>query len=218
MTSRLPIYICCDHSLTASERIAIRMGVAEVSKIFGGPTIVNYSMQSWLGNGRISGQTIIDRADIINEKINASAVMRDLQNENRKLKEPGMIVLFTGKDITLPGMSYCFGAANHSRHTAVLSVARFRTLTDVERSRCIRRTLRHELGHAFGMAADPKRSNTEDRFGRHCTNPGCSMRQTPTLRALLRTAAEEEDHSCCFCPQCMEDLRRFMASEHRMVK
>ena len=77
--------------------------------------------------------------------------------------------------------------------------------------RCVRRTLRHEIGHALGLAMDPKRTNTEKHFGVHCTAPGCSMRQAENLLKLLRFSREEEQQGKWFCPDCLADLEKALS-------
>jgi hypothetical protein len=64
------------------------------------------------------------------------------------------------------------------------------------------------VGHIHRCAADPERKNTEMKYGRHCTSAGCTMRQSPTLKALLEHA-KEEDPKDCLCELCREDLERF---------
>lgn len=120
------------------------------------------------------------------------------------------MLLFTGRDLCLSSqkVSWCFGAGNSGSHTAVCSVYRYESLSPQERLRCIRRTLRHEIGHALGLASNPKRANTEEFFGTHCVCPGCSMRQAGTLEKLLELSQEEEAQGSWFCPDCMAELRR----------
>ena len=63
----------------------------------------------------------------------------------------------------------------------------------------------HELGHVFGMAADLHRSNTEENFGNHCTNPGCIMRQGVNIDQWLHNAHMARRYGRIYCPQCMAD-------------
>lgn len=122
----------------------------------------------------------------------------------------GSIVMFTGKDLYLknPPLTWCFGAANHGRGTTVQSVCRYRELTAEEEQACIGRTLRHELGHIFGLAKDPMRTNTIRKNGMHCLNPACGMRWSPNKKVLLERIEEERLAGRYFCEECMADLKK----------
>ena len=149
-------------------------------------------------------------AGLINDKgqYDGTAILRRLEKLQAGLPKGSPALYFTDRDLILSTGRWCFGAASLKKGASVQSLYRYRDLSMAERERCIRRTLRHELGHVLGMAGDPSRSNTEERYGCHCTNPGCSMRQTPALRDLLALSAEEEKLADPFCAQCREEMRR----------
>ena len=149
-------------------------------------------------------------AGLINDKgqYDGTAILRRLEKLQAGLPKGSPALYFTDRDLVLSTGRWCFGAASLKKGASVQSLYRYRDLSMAERERCIRRTLRHELGHVLGMAGDPSRSNTEERYGCHCTNPGCSMRQTPALRDLLALSAEEEKLADPFCAQCREEMRR----------
>ncbi|MDO4219704.1 MAG: hypothetical protein Q4D22_00510 [Candidatus Saccharibacteria bacterium] len=216
-----PIYICWDGSLRPAEQNAILRGVRETEAIFG-CTFVCYGARKWT-YGRYTSSDAIVRAAPRNEKgqKNASSILTIMADVMREWVEPGAMILFTSEDLSVRGINWCFGAARSEVKMTVQSVARYRGLSEEVMSACIRRTMRHELGHIFECAKDLKRSNTEMNLGEHCTNAGCSMCQTLDLPTLIRLAGEEDERDC-FCEQCKADMRRFKskfeAGQRQLVK
>lgn len=138
-------------------------------------------------SNRKSADTFLQGTFNKNGQADGAIIIRKLQNAYTSLPNATAVVLLTAKDLFSSSLklSWCFGTANYQKHVSVHSVFRYQGLTKEEKLRCIRRTLRHELGHIFGLANDLRRANTENYHGHHCTAPGCSMRQTGTLRELL---------------------------------
>ncbi len=203
-----PIYICWDSSLTAAEQRAIQEGVQEIEPLFGCP-FVCYGTRRWT-YGSFTCADDIMRYAVRNGKgqANASSILTTMTNVMKDWVEPGAMILFTSQDLAVRGTNWCFGAARAEARMSVQSVLRYRHLNDEVKSACIRRTMRHELGHIFECAKDLTRSHTEMNLGEHCTNPRCSMRQTLDLPTLIRMTGEEDDRHC-FCSQCLTDLRCF---------
>jgi predicted Zn-dependent protease len=175
-----------------------------------GSNIIYYGSDRWTVGKYKSADDII-RSSPKNEKgqVDAIPVLEKLRDVNKSMLEPGAIVLITSKDLYARGYNWCFGMAMYNYRTTVQSLHRYQHLPDDVKSFCIRRTLRHELGHLFGCAANPSRSNTENKCGQHCTNPGCSMNQTMTVAELVQRMSYECDTDF-LCPQCKQDLQRFL--------
>lgn len=206
-----PIYVCYDSGVRMSERIAIEQGLKELQPIIG-TQIVNYGTNQWK-YGRFKSADEIVRSLPRNERgqIDATRVLDIVSEVSGCWIETGAVVMITSQDLYAEGLSWCFGLARPSTRITVQSIARYRGLCEAEASACIRRTLKHELGHIFGCAGDLRRSHTIEKLGSHCTNPGCTMRQSMSLDEL-RTVIREENPQRCYCHQCMEDLRRFQGA------
>ena len=215
-----PIYICWDSKVRPAEQNAIMAGMRETKAMFG-CEVVYYGTDAWQF-GRYKNADEIMRTAPHNcaGQANAGNILTMMASTMNTWIEPGAMVLFTGEDLYIDGTNWCFGAARIKARVSVQSVARYRILDKATLSACVRRTLRHELGHIFTCAHDLMRSHTEMNLGEHCTNPRCSMRQTLNLAELLR-AVREENAQNCFCAQCLADLNRFKmkyeASEGRVA-
>lgn len=209
------IYIVMDSSLTEAERNAVARAVEDTRQVFPSCSLeLTGQGKSAAAEGiRKNMDTYLEGTRQENGRCDADQILRRLESLAQYKKEAAAILLLTGQDLCLnsQGASWCFGAGNRARHTAVCSLYRYQELTAPERLRCVRRTLRHEIGHALGLAMDPKRTNTEKHFGVHCTAPGCSMRQTENLLKLLRFSREEEQQGKWFCPDCLADLKKALS-------
>ena len=209
------IYIILDTELTGEERRTIVRAAEEAQPMFPGCRLkvvapgespedeaIRKSIDSWFGNSRQD-----------NGRYDASVVLGNMKELAKRRKEARAILMFTGRDLCMSShkLPWCFGASRVRGGRAVCSVYRYRSLSAPERLRCIRRTMMHEIGHAFGLAADLKRKNTAEHAGPHCTAPGCCMRQTADLPKLLACSLEEEQKGTYFCPNCREELRKALS-------
>ena len=215
-----PIYICYDSTIKEAEKKAIRQGLMEIRSIFVGSDIFLYGTSEWSeGSYRSADQLIASAKRNKFGRINGEALMDKLNDLNDSWTVPGAIILITSEDLysDYHNLEWCMGLAKG--YASVQSVRRFRGLSDEEESICIRRTLRHELGHIFGCPS-PGRTNTDKSYGYHCTNYCCSMQQIRDVRQLLGKAIHE-DPTNCFCPQCMRDLQiarmRYDADEQKRL-
>ena len=201
-------YVCCDNFVTQSELEAIKRGLMETQPLFGSQ-IICYGKDDWrIGRYRNAAQLMNSMPRDGSGKVNASQVLDKMKELTDSWGEPCAMIMVTGLDLRTDDCGWCFGAAKPAYKVTVQSVNRYRELSSLFESACIKRTLRHEMGHIFCCAYSKYRSNTVDKIGIHCTNPGCSMRQTMSLNEL-KVAALEEDPRNCFCPQCLQDLRNF---------
>ena len=204
------IYIICDSLLTAEERCLAEEAAEQLRTLFPSLDTVGPTAERAYEKVRAQADRMVAEARREDGKADGSLLLKRLETVRRSLPQAAALVLITGSDLYASSLqlSWCFGVANHKRGVCVHSVYRYRKLTRAEQLRCLRRTLRHELGHIFGMAKDKSRANTEEHFGPHCTTRGCSMRQAGTLRELLQRAAEEEQSGEYFCRYCREDMQK----------
>ncbi len=91
--------------------------------------------------------------------------------------------------------------------TAVMSVARLRTLADEHmRNLALTRLVRHHLGHVLGVPHLARKDQVL-RLGleMHCTNT-CVMRHAATIEELAALTLEESEIGWPFCELCTRDL------------
>ena len=183
---------------------------SEIGKIFPMCEVVNLDEVNGKEINRETADAFLEGTFNEVARADATIILRRMKNAYNTFPNAGALVLFTTYDLHISSINagWCFGAANYKSHVSVQSVFRYQSLPIMDQFRCIRRTLRHELGHTFGMASDLKRAHTEDKLGPHCTNPGCSMRQSSTLQALLRHATEEDRLGTYFCKECLADMNK----------
>ena len=206
LKDKFTVYVFSDSSLTEAEKTMLIKAMEDTAPVYGCHFL--FSESGVREESLSSGDEIIARAHKnLKGQLSASDILGKLQDILKKKQLKGAIFLFTSKDLYLK-KTWCFGAARVGGGVSVQSMARFRDLEDDVKQAVITRTLRHELGHVHKCAADPKRPNTESKYGMHCTCPGCTMRQSPTLKALIEHALEE-DPADCLCRFCKEDLRKF---------
>jgi predicted Zn-dependent protease/L-ascorbate metabolism protein UlaG (beta-lactamase superfamily) len=209
-TQKPVIYVLCDTTLRAADRALISRAAGELQKLFPMCRLSDLCAGADTQGRRERADRLFDGTANELGRYDASVVLHRMRRQLAEYPNAASVALFTARDLFASSTknTWCFGLAGISSRVTVQSICRYGQLTAEEKLLCVRRTLRHELGHTFGMAADPNRPHTEDHFGRHCTVPGCSMRQTGTLRELLQLAREEEQSGSYFCPGCLADLRR----------
>ncbi len=210
------IEIYCDRNITERDFEMIRSAAKLTERVFGcGFTVFRDRGWSAETDKDIPGSCdeILDTVQSDGKgRKNASRIL-DLMVEVMKAREKkGAMIIFTGYDLSLKD-TWCFGAARIGGMVSVQSICRYRDLSEEEKQAVITRTLRHEVGHIHKCASDPKRANTEKKYGMHCTTKGCTMRQSPTLKDLLRHA-KEEDPGNCLCKLCRDDLERFKTDHY----
>lgn len=206
------IYIFCDTTMTAPERAVVSRAAKDAEVLFPMCRVEESCAGEDPQGERPRRDGLFDGTKNEHGRYDASLVLRKLEQAQGEFPRAAAVVLFTARDLFASSTknAWCFGLANSRTHVSVQSVCRYRKLSEEDRLLCVRRTLRHELGHAFGMAMDRRRAHTEVHFGLHCTNPGCTMRQSGTLTELLVLAREEDSAGTYFCAECREDLRRRM--------
>ena len=204
LKDKFTVYVLADGSVMEAEREMLIRAMEQTAPIFG-------CWFRFCDDGTwedISADAIISMAPV-NDKgqIGASEILAMMKTRFSETGVKGALFIFTDKDLYLND-TWCFGAARVGGGVSVQSMARFRDLNDEDKQAVITRTLRHELGHIHRCAADHKRSKVEKKYGWHCTSKGCTMRQSPNLKTLIRHA-REEDPKDCLCKLCKADLERF---------
>jgi predicted Zn-dependent protease len=203
-----PIYVCYDSYVTQAERYAIEQGMRETQDLFGCKVVCYGTNSSRFGQYENADQIVGSMMQNAKGQVNASILIDKLAHVSESWVDRGAIILVTGKDLYSQECNWCFGIARPSSRITAQSTYRYRSLSPSMAAACIKRTLRHEMGHIFCCPSSIRRSNTEMNLGLHCTNYGCSMRQTISVSALIEEV-RTEDTKRCFCPQCMQDLRNF---------
>ncbi len=216
----IPVYLLLAESVLEEEREMILRAARKLPAVFPGCEVRVAGHRSQVRYAVPDVEAVLEKVPAEDGKRDASLLMRLLVADTRRLDPAGIWLLFLGDDLRLSSLrlSWCFGAASTGKRVSVQSFARFRGLTEEERFFCLRRTLRHEIGHMCGMAADRNRAGVVEDHGPHCSRPGCSMRQTGTLEKLLAARAQEEGREDCFCPDCRADYRRFVKKTEEMQK
>ena len=204
LKDKFTVYVLADSSVTQDEREMLIRAMEQTAPIYG-CWFRFCDDGKW---GDLSADALIDMAPVNSKgQIGASEILTMMKTAFTSMDVKGAMFIFTAHDLYL-NKTWCFGAARVGGGVSVQSMARFRDLSDEEKQAVITRTLRHELGHIHRCAADHKRARVEKKYGWHCTSPGCTMRQSPNLKTLLKHAAEE-DPADCLCALCKADLERF---------
>ena len=103
--------------------------------------------------------------------------------EAYKDKSDSIRVIITKDDLYAhnPLMNFVFGNAGDTRmgvtvQSPIRMADKREELTPIHFER-LKSTVMHEVGHFMDLTYD-KRKNSEENYGPHCTNPGCTMAQT----------------------------------------
>lgn len=104
--------------------------------------------------------------------------------------------------------NFVYGATKPDFAASIQSIRRLREVVqdDVLRAHMVRRLLRHEVGHMFGLPGDG-RPNTAYKLGTHCTNI-CTMRQGMNMQEWVQLTLEEVAAGVQFCGDCMDSFAR----------
>jgi len=125
--------------------------------------------------------------------------------------DPHWEVLIVNQDLNsmIDGkfINFVFGATNLGFPYSVQSVSRL--LSSVRdpglQTELIRRVLRHEVGHMFGLPI--RDNNTIELLGKHCANV-CTMREGLSVEEWASQLAQENSLGLQFCGDCLTDFER----------
>ena len=122
-------------------------------------------------------------------------------------REPHWEVFILNRDLTSgePDNNFVFGETNISFPASVQSIRRLivEVSDPVLRASMVRRLLRHEVGHMFGLTN--RNFHVEEKLGKHCTNI-CTMRQGMSVPEWAQQAVQEERLGIHFCGDCQTEL------------
>jgi predicted Zn-dependent protease len=113
------------------------------------------------------------------------------------------IVVLVNSDLYAPGLNWVFGGYHRVNNRDIIIVSLARTGNDPIH---LKHILLHESGHMYG-AAPPKRSNTYEQLGSHCSNE-CVMQQKMDIQSSKRHVHSLERKGKTFCSQCVNDMRK----------
>ena len=108
-------------------------------------------------------------------------------------------------------LNFVFGVTDTLFPSTIQSITRIiRSVEDIDlRNQMIRRLLRHEVGHMFGLPG--RNFNVEQKLGLHCTNT-CSMRQGMSIPEWAKLTKEENSRGIHFCADCLGVLTQKKAN------
>lgn len=123
-------------------------------------------------------------------------------------QNPHWEVAIVNTDLYADGTNFVFGITQPDFAASIQSVRRLidSIPTGELRTAMVRRLLRHEVGHMFGLPGY-NRSNTEEKLGRHCTNV-CTMRQGISIPEWAQLTQQEVRNNVHFCGDCQNYLSR----------
>jgi predicted Zn-dependent protease len=94
---------------------------------------------------------------------------------------------------------------------SIISTYRFKGIEDeIERARCLKTLVMHEMGHLFGVINETYRKKIDYRGGAHCVNDGCVMRQGWNVPEDWQQMTKDRIGKDPFCPQCLLDMRDWL--------
>jgi predicted Zn-dependent protease len=123
-----------------------------------------------------------------------------------RVTKPRYELLVTTIDLYAPDLNFLFGVSIHQL-ACVLSFKRFRE-AGVLATEAAKTVLMHELGHTFGLPAEKRTESIEESLGRHCTRPGCIMRQGLSLEESMKITRDRLRLGKPLCDLCVADLVR----------
>ncbi|MBA3724637.1 MAG: hypothetical protein H0W89_07190 [Candidatus Levybacteria bacterium] len=216
----VPIYFMHTSDVPRREARAALLGVADALRATGQERqVVNFGSQQF-GQGAYSSpnwyieeafrRQPLRRSAGYGPQIDVHEVGRLFTDEPFQEK-PHWEVMVVNQDLNAKGrdgnyINFVFGATDTMFPSSVQSVTRL--MAEVPegdlRDAMVRRLLRHEVGHMFGLPTTGRR-NTEEKLGAHCTNP-CTMRQGMSIPEWADLTVTEHNNGIHFCGDCTGDL------------
>lgn len=215
----VPIYFMNTKDVPQAEAQAALQGVTDALFASGqNRKIVNLGSQSfgqgeylnpeWYVDDTLRKQELRKNAGY-GQQLVASSVMQHFYREPWQ-EQPHWEVFVINRDLTDWGgkewLNFVFGSTNTGFPASVQSITRLTAEIPAGdlRNAMIRRLLRHETGHMFGLPRK-NRSNTEQKLGTHCVNV-CTMRQGMSIPEWAKLTTEESKKGVHFCNDCKNDL------------
>lgn len=210
---RKPVVLMYDSELMQDEVSAIEYAWNQIRKVYPGRYYLNMKNRRLDSDKYGYADEFVRRAQRVQcadgaIQLDSTDIARQMYYDRLQEDMPSICILFTARDLTYfdqkanQWLNFCFGTAIPEWHMIVQSVFRFRKLDRWHKYWSLQALMWHELGHVFGLAHDLRRSNTEEKYGAHCTNPGCLMRQNVTVDTWAQNAELAFHNGRVYCPQC----------------
>lgn len=215
----VPIYFMHTKDVPSAEAQAALLGVTDALVASGqNRRIVNFGSQAF-GQGPYSNpewyvEETLRKQELrkdagYGQQLVVSSVMQHFYQEPWQ-EHPHWEVFVVNRDLTDWGnrglYNFVFGSTNIELPASVQSITRLMAEIPAGelRNAMIRRLLRHEVGHMFGLPHS-NRPNTKEKIGPHCTNV-CTMRQGMSIPEWRKLTIEENKKGVHFCSDCKHDL------------
>lgn len=211
----VPLYVMWSSDVPQPEAQAALQGVVEAVTASGQKrNIVTLGSRSW-SEGEFSSadwyvQEAVRRQREIRDhgygqQINVYNLTRQFYEEPWQ-ENPHWEVAIVNIDLYADGTNFVFGVTQPDFAASVQSVRRLIDSVSAGELRLamVRRLLRHEVGHMFGLPSWDRR-NTEEKLGTHCTNV-CTMRQGMSISEWAQLTKQEVQNNVHFCGDCQNDF------------
>lgn len=215
----VPVYFMHTNNVPQVEARAAFQGVIDAVKASGQDReVVNFGYQAY-GTGNYSSpdwyvaeaykKQVLRRDAGLGHQIDAKEIS-NLSYQEPWQQHPHWEVFVVNHDLNGGSekgyYNFVFGYTNMLFPASVQSITRLTAEVPVGELRLamIRRLLRHEVGHMFGLPGR-NRGNIEQKLGTHCTNV-CTMKQGMSIKEWADSTREETSRRIHFCQDCMEDL------------
>lgn len=217
----VPIYFMHTRDIPPVEAKAALLGVTDALTASGqNRKIVDFGSKSF-GQGEYSNPEWYVEETLRKQKLRKNAgygqqlvvnnVMQHFYREPWQ-EQPHWEVFVVNRDLTDWGgqqwLNFVFGSTDPEFPASVQSITRLMAEIPAGdlRNAMIRRLLRHEVGHMFGLPHS-NRPNTEQKLGTHCANV-CTMRQGMSIPEWAKLTTEENNKGVHFCGDCKNDLAK----------
>lgn len=210
----VPIYLMWSSDVPQAEAQAATQGVYDAVRASGqNREVVNLGSRQWSNGDFSSADWYLGKASEMEREvrdmghgrqINVSNLIEQFYEEPWQEK-PHWEVSIVNKDLYMYDTNFVFGATRSDFAASVQSIRRLvDSVPEGElRNQMIRRLLRHEVGHMFGLPG--RNFNVEQKLGSHCTNV-CTMRQGMSIPEWGKLTQEENRQNVHFCRDCMSVL------------
>lgn len=226
----LPINILYDPEVEQVEEMAITDGVRELLRLIPGRRAWNARCLNWRVDNTMSATRYIRQAELVVRpyrtlQLDVNDLLASMAEGLNSRTDPSIDILITSYDLTAEWngeyLDFVYGAIQG--RLIAQSVARYRSLSAMDRYLVIKLMVQHELGHILGMADNClrlsaseynpskaiERSNEvpEYNLGPHCTNIGCVMRDATMIDDWVKYAHESYHMGTAYCPQCLAEAQ-----------
>jgi predicted Zn-dependent protease len=210
----VPIYVMWSSDVPSKEAQAATQGVYDALSASGQKRdVINLGAKAWSKGDYSSADWYLDKALQTQSEARNKGHGQQINVYNLKSQfveepwqeNPHWEVFIVNKDLYMNDTSFVFGATDPYFASSVQSVRRLIDEVPETESRLemVRRLLRHEVGHMFGLPG--RNFNVEEKLGPHCTNV-CTMRQGMDIREWAKLTQEEDRGKVHFCKDCMNIL------------